>query len=82
MPATADNLRKALDVLRQLLPQNAANGSAPTDDVAVLAEYVRAEFERAGKSHVFILSSTPDHVLTSAIDHLANAETNGHVANG
>lgn len=76
--AVNGNLRKALDLLRQLATQSAGNGTAPVDDVALLAAYVRAEFERTGKSDILILSTTPEDILTAASDYLSTLETNGH----
>ena len=76
--AVNGNLRKALDLLRQLANQSASNGTAPVDDVALLAAYVRAEFERTGKSDILILSTTPEDSLTAASDYLSTLETNGH----
>ena len=80
-PAVNGNLRKALDLLRQLSAHHtdtgASNGNGTGDDVTMLAGYIRAEFERTGLSHVVLLASTPDEVLTAAAGYLSDLATNG-----
>ncbi|MFZ4657928.1 MAG: FtsK/SpoIIIE domain-containing protein [Caldilineaceae bacterium] len=80
-PTVNGNLRKALDLLRQLSAQSHDNGNGNSngagDDVSLLASYIRAEFERTGLSHVVLLASTPDEVLTAAAGYLSDQAVNG-----
>ncbi|MBX3010470.1 MAG: AAA family ATPase [Caldilineaceae bacterium] len=76
--AVNGELRRALDLLRKLSAAKPGLASEKLDDLAVLAQVVKEEFVREGKGDLFILSTSPLEILTTAADHLASTESNGH----